>query len=258
MEHRAHDILGKIQPRTWTIYILFFISLSGYSQSNPLEKDEWQDFFTNRKYEAKALEITDETFWAVDSSYTYFSTYPLLLVYVDGSAKEIDFQYEGIHQLIYKKSSILMENYDRIPKDGVAFMVFEGLLLRNSDMESIVSGDYYIVCKKGPLSLYREYYTSPILPDHIESVLTPFYLSEPVENFFLGSFHKKASKLLEDYPELSQNIRNKTPGYTGEEPDFLNIASEYNQWVKGKDSYKYDDHTKMFWQNPAYLNSGKD
>lgn len=242
--------------RLISILLLIFCNHSGFSQENPLDQEKWKDFFKTQAYEEKAVAINDKTFWDLDGTYNYYSNYPLLLIYVDGTAKEIEFQFEGLHQLIYKEAPIQLENLDKISKDGVAYMVFDGLLLRNSDAESTVSGDFFIVYKKGPLSLYREFYTSPIQRDLVESALVPYYMGELVENFYLGKFSKKTSKLLADFQDLSAKIRNERAGYTDTEKDFLRIASEYNVWVKENAPYKYDDHMAMFWQQAAYLRTG--
>lgn len=222
------------------------------AQENPLDTDRWKAFFAERSYEKNALSLNDDTFWTVSDSYTYDADYPLLIIYADKTSEEIIVKYEGLHSLIYKKTPLIGSDSEHLGKENIAYMVFDGLLLKNPLIGNMIAGDFMIVCKKGPLSLYREFFTSPIERNNIESALSPYYMGEPVTSFHLGSFSKKTSKLLKDCEELAGKIDDGLPGYSDVDVDFLRIAEEYNAWVKENYPYRYADHLAMFWQYPEY------
>ena len=231
------------------VTLYFIAGVSGAYTQNPLEEAEWVKFFNDRAYEEKVKMVTDESFWEIDATYTYYTSYPLLLIYSDGVAVEIEWQYDGLNNLIYKKHTLLDANFERYEKANIAYMVFDGWLLKNGMVENMIDGDFMFVYKKGPISVYREYYTSPVERNNIESALTVYHLSEPVDNFYLGSFEKKAAKLVADFPDLAAKIKDRIIGYRNSEDDLLRIAGEYNEWVKQKYPYRYEDHTWMFWQS---------
>lgn len=229
--------------------MLCVLVVSHVASQDLLDTPEWQSFFKERKYEKRALEITDETFWDFDSRYTYYTLYPLLLIYGDGRSEVIQWQYDGLNNLIHKKHSLLDEDYERIEKENLAYIVFDSLLLKNPMVGNMIDGDFMIVYKRGPLSIYREYYTSPIERDNIESAIAVYHLSESVDNFYLGSFEKKASKLVSDYPRLAKKIKDRILGYSNTLDDMIRIAEEYNAWVEENYPYRYEEHTVMFWNS---------
>ncbi len=227
----------------------FYVALA---QQDPLETPEWKEYFKNKTYEKQALKFSDETFWDINDSYIAYQEYPLLLIYSDGTSRLIQWSFEGLDKLIYKKEAFTATDFVRYEKENLTYIVFDSVLYKNPQVGNKIAGDFMIVYKKGPISLYREYYTSPITRDNIESVLTPYYLGEMVKNFYLGILKKKLMKLVEEYPALRQKIKDETDGYREEEEDMLRIAAEYNSWTKENYPYRYADHAVFMWQEPEY------
>lgn len=230
------------------LIVLCFTTSHIYAQ-NLLESEEWIQFFADKSYEQKALEINDESFWEYDEKYTYYTNYPLLLIYQDGNSEIIHWQYDGLNNLIHKKHTLLDENFERIQKENLVYIVFDGLLLKNPLVGNMVDGDFMIVYKRGPMSVYREFYTSPVERGSVESAMAIYHLSKPVENFYLGSFEKKAAKLVGDYPRLAKKIKDKIIGYSHSDDDLIRIAEEYNAWVEENYPYRFEEHTDMFWNS---------
>ncbi|MEP0987599.1 hypothetical protein [Ekhidna sp.] len=224
-----------------------FSMIHVYSQ-DVLETEKWTKFFTERPYLEKALEINDETFWDVDEKYTYYTAYPVLFIYNDGGTREIQWSYSGIASLINKKESLKDMDFELYEKANVAYIVFDGYLFKNPEVENAVEGDFMLVYEEGPISIYREYYTSPITRDNISSAFAIYKESQLDDTFYLGKFEKKASKLVEDYPRLAKKIKDKIIGYRNEEDDIIRIAQEYNALVKENNPYRYEDHYLKFWQ----------
>lgn len=234
--------------RATIIIIAFTIITSTFSQ-NLLETEKWTKFFTDRPYLEKAQEITDETFWEVDESYTYYTSYPVLLVYADGGAVEINWSYSGLASLINKKEALEDMDFQRYEKENLAYIVFDGYLFKNPFIGNAIEGDFMIVYEEGPISIYREYYTSPITRDNISSAFAIYKESQLDDTFYLGKFEKKAAKLVDDYPKLAKKIKDKIIGYRNEEDDIIRIAREYNALVKQNNPYRYEDHYMKFWQS---------
>lgn len=232
-----------------TLVTLALLSSITLLSQDLLETEKWKAFFEEKPYEQRALAIDDETFWDVDQKFTYHISYPLFLIYEDQSSVEIQWTYEGLNNLLYKKHTLVDENFERYEKANIAYMVFDTLLLKNPMVGNAIDGDFMIVYKRGPMSIYREYYTSPIERGNIQSAFAIYHLSEKEDNFQLGAFEKKASKIVGDCEELAQKIKDKIIGYRNEEDDIIRIAVEYNEWVKANYPYRYEDHTWMFWQS---------
>ncbi len=208
---------------------------------NPHETEEWLTFFEEKSYLKKAAEITDENFWEIDASYTYYDNYTLLVIFVNGKSEEFNWQYDGLNNLLNKKKALLDADFERLEKENIAYIVFDGYLLRNPNMGNSITGDFTFVLCEGPLSVYREYYSSPITKDNTASGLMFTMNGKEVNDFYLGKFEKKAAKLVSDYPELSDKIRSRKAGYFNTLEDILRIANEYNQWVMETNVYRYDD-----------------
>ena len=234
--------------RTLTYLILYLVSNVLLAQS-PLETEEWKSFFDERKYSEKAATITDENFWEIDRSFTYYETYPLLLVFSDGTSEILNWQYDGLPILLDKTKSLLDENFERVEKANIVYMVFEGFLLRNLDVGNMVAGDFAIVETEGPICVYREYYSSPITEDNVASGFRFFKDGEEIQNFYLGRFEKKASRMVADFPQLAKKIENVYIGYTKSDENIRRIVNEYNEWVKGLDPYRYDEWSGVNLQN---------
>lgn len=232
-------------------YLLICAQL-GTAQNDLLKTPEWNEYFANKMYEKKALHFTDETFWEINDTYTYYQPYPLLLVYSDGTSRMIEWSFEGIDQLIYKKEALTATDFERYEKENIAYMVFDSILFKNPRVGNMVAGDFMIAYKKGPISLFREFYTSPVTRENIQSVLTPYYLGEMVQNFYLGSLKKKLMNLVEDYPRLRKKIKDDIIGYQGQDDDMLRIAEEYNAWTKENYPYRFADHSVFLWQDVGY------
>ena len=164
----------------------------------------------------------------------------------------VQWSFEGLDQLIYKKEALTTSDFERYEKENIAYMVFDSVLFKNPLVGNMIAGDFMIVYKKGPISIYREYYTSPITRTYIESSLTPYYLGEPVLNFYLGSLKKKLMKLVQDYPRLEKKIKDDIIGYHGQDDDILRIADEYNVWTKANYPYRFADHNVFLWQDVDY------
>ena len=231
---------------------LFTLVQIGIAQVDPLQTPAWKEYFKTRVYEKKALPFSDDTFWELNDAYTPYQEYPVLLIYSDGTSRVIQWSFEGLDKLIYKKEALTATDFVRYEKENIAYMVFDSILFKNARIGNMITGDFMIVYKKGPVSLYREYYTSPITRDNIQSVLTPFYLGEIEKNFYLGSLKKKLMKLVEDYPELKEKIKDSAVGYQGEDNDILRIADEYNRWTKENYPYRFADHAVFFWEEAEY------
>lgn len=231
------------------IFTVTFIILTTSQAQNLLEAETWTAFFTERPYLQKALNITDDTFWDVDDTYTYYTSYPVLLIYQDGGVREINWSYSGLPALINKKEALEDMDFQRYEMANVAYIVFDGYLFKNPLVGNAIEGDFMIVYEEGPLSIYREYYTSPITRDNISSAYAIYKESQLDDTFYLGKFEKKASKLVEDYPRLAQKIKDKIIGYRNEADDIIRIAREYNALVKENNPYRYEDHYLKFWQS---------
>ena len=232
--------------------LIFFVLQIGFAQQDPLQTPEWKKFFNEKTYEKHALRFSDETFWDINDSYIAYQEYPVLLIYSDGTSRVIQWSFEGLDKLILKKEAFTATDFVRYEKENLTYIVFDSVLYKNPRVGNMIAGDFMIVYKKGPISLYREYYTSPITRDNIESVLTPYYLSEMVKNFYLGSRRKKLVKLVEDFPDLQQKIKDGANGYEEQDEDMLRIAEEYNLWTKENYPYRYADHAVFMWQEVEY------
>lgn len=223
-----------------TLFYLFFgIHLFG---QNSIQNSKWMPFFSDKVYLDGARKINDNTFWKVDESYTYYDTVSLLLIYENGVTEEALWQYDGLSSLIDKKKTILNENFDPMEKEDVAYIAFDNLLLRNPNTSNSVSGDFTIVCVEGPISIFREYYTSPITRENIASGFTIYKEGKLIDNFYLGKFDKKAFKLVEDYPRLGNKVKKKLLGYTNTEENLFRIAEEYNLWIKEYFPHIYEEY----------------
>ncbi|WP_436515612.1 hypothetical protein [Ekhidna sp. To15] len=230
------------------VVTVWILSLTfSYGQSL-LETKKWTSFFTERPYLTKAQSITDETFWEIDASYTYYTSYPVLLVYEGGGAVEINWSYSGLPSLIDKKKAFEDMDFQRYEKENIVYIVFDGYLFKNPFVGNAIDGDFMIVYEEGPISIYREYYTSPITRENISSAFAIYKESQLDDTFYLGKFEKKAAKLVNDYPKLAKKIQDKIIGYRNEEDDIIRIAQEYNALVKENNPYRYEDHYLKFWQ----------
>ncbi|MEO9483889.1 MAG: hypothetical protein ABJG47_10605 [Ekhidna sp.] len=234
--------------RVLTFGIGFFV-LTYCNSQNLLDSEEWSAFFTERPYLDKAQSINDNTFWEVDASYTYYTSYPVLLVYQDGGAVEINWSYSGLATLIDKKTALEDMDFDRYEKENLVYIVFDGYLFKNPMVGNAIEGDFMIVYEEGPISIYREYYTSPITRDNISSAFAIYKESQLDDSFYLGKFEKKAAKLVSDYPKLADKIKDRILGYRNEEDDIIRIAREYNALVQENNPYRYEDHYLKFWQS---------
>ncbi len=230
------------------VLITYSFALLVFAQ-DPLKTEKWQKFFLERPYLEKAQMITDETFWDVDASYTYYTSYAILLIYNDGTSREINWSYAGLPNLIDKKKALEDTDFERYAKENLVYIVFDGFLFKNPEVENAIDGDFMLVYAQGPISVYREYYTNPITRDNIESAFAIYKESQLVDGFYLGKFEKKAARLVEDYPNLAKKIKDRIIGYRNEEDDIIRIADEYNALVKENNPYRYDDHYLMFWQS---------
>lgn len=231
------------------IFLITTTTLTFSNAQNLLKSEKWTSFFTERPYLEKALNITDETFWDVDASYTYYTSYPVLLVYNDGGAVEINWSYGGLSTLINKKEALEDMDFERYEKENLLYIVFDGYLFKNPMVGNAIDGDFMIVYEEGPISIYREYYTSPITRDNISSAFAIYKESQLDDTFYLGKFEKKAAKLVEDYPKLANKIKDKIIGYRNESDDIIRIAREYNALVKENNPYRYEDHYLKPWQS---------
>lgn len=231
-----------------TLFIAFSINTICVAQ-DLLQSEKWMEFFTDRPYLEKATTITDANFWEVDANYTYYTSYPLLLIYEDGGAVEIEWSYGGLATLINKKETLEDIKFERYEKENIAYIVFDGYLFRNPFIGNAIDGDFMLVYEEGPISVYREYYSSPITRDNIESAFAIYKESQLDDTFYLGKFEKKAAKLVSDYPQLANKIKDKIIGYRNEEDDIIRIAQEYNALVKKNNPYRYEDHYLKFWQS---------
>ncbi|SNT39957.1 hypothetical protein SAMN05421640_3779 [Ekhidna lutea] len=229
------------------ILVALIFSLSASSQ-DLLESEKWKSFFTERPYLEKAKKINDETFWEVDDIYTYYTGYPVLLIYADGGTREIKWSYSGLGSLINKKEALEDIDFERYEKENVIYIVFDGYLFKNPEVENAIEGDFMLVYEQGPLSVYREYITNPITRDNMESIFAIYKEGQKDDTFYLGKFEKKAAKLVDDYPRLAKKIKDKIIGYRNEEDDIVRIAQEYNELVKENNPYRYDDYYLFFWQ----------
>jgi len=226
------------------IGLLFsFCALINFSSNAQglLGTENWKTFFAEKPYLKKGAEITDDKFWKIDASYTYYTNYKLLIIFTNGVSEELNWQYDGLPNLLDKKKALLDKNFERLEKENIAYIVFDNYLLRNSNMGNAIAGDFTFVLCEGPVSIYREYYSSPITPENTVSGFMYRKEGKTVSDFYLGKFEKKAAKLVEDYPTLAEKIRSKKAGYFNTEADMLRIANEYNQWVKENYPYRYDD-----------------
>ncbi len=221
-------------------FIFLIMPNIGNSQ-NLLETEKWKSFFEEKSYLKKGAEVSDENFWEIDASYTLYDTYTLLIIFVNGKSEEFKWQYDGLSNLLNKKKALLDSKFERLEKENIAYIVFDGYLLRNPNMGNSITGDFTFVLCEGPLSVYREYYSSPITKENTVSALMFTMNGKLVKDFYLGKFEKKAAKLVSDYAELSEKIRSRKAGYFNKQEDILRIANEYNQWVMENNVYRYDD-----------------
>lgn len=222
--------------------LIILLCFSGNAQQqHPLETEKWKTFFEEKPYLEKGRGLTDDVFWKVNDSYTLYDTHTLLLIYINGRSEELKWQYDGLSMIIDKTKSFLDENFERVEKENLAYIVFDGILFRNPNMGNSIAGDFTIVLAEGPISIYREYYTCPITKDNLESGLLFTRNGRNFPDFYLGKFEKKAAKLVSDYSELAQKIRSQKAGYFNTLDDILRIANEYNQWVMENNIYRYDD-----------------
>ncbi len=227
--------------RNFFTIIAFSLFISQSVAQDLLESEKWKSFFEEKAYLKNGAEITDDKFWEIDESYTYYDKYTLLIIFVDGKTEEFEWQYDGLSSLLNKKKALLDENFERLEKENIAYIVFDDYLLRNANMGNSIAGDFTFVLCEGPLSIYREYYTSPITRENTASGLMFTMDGRLVKDFYLGKFEKKAAKLVGDYSELSEKIKSRKAGYFNTQEDILRIAAEYNQWVKENNVYRYDD-----------------
>lgn len=223
------------------LFVVFFSAVSVCTAQSLLETEKWKTFFEEKSYLKKATELTDDNFWEIDGSYTYYNDYTLLIIFMNGASEELNWQYDGLPNLLDKKRSLLDKNFERLEKQNIAYIVFDNYLLRNSNMGNSIAGDFMFVLAEGPLSIYREYYSSPITPENTASGFLYRKEGKVVSDFYIGKFEKKAAKLVGDYEELAEKIRSKKAGYFNTEADMLRVAREYNQWVKEKYPYRYED-----------------
>lgn len=224
------------------LFLLSFLFLSASAQEqDPLDTEKWQNFFEEKTYLEKGKILTDENFWEINDSYTLYDTHTLLLIYINGNSEELKWQYDGLSMIIDKTKAFLDENFERVEKENLAYIVFDGILFRNPNMGNSIAGDFTVVLAEGPLSIYREYYACPITKDNLESGFLITMNGKIFSDFYLGKFEKKAAKLVSDYPELSDKIRNQKSGYFNTLDDVLRIAREYNEWVMENNIYRYDD-----------------
>ncbi|WP_370087468.1 hypothetical protein [Ekhidna sp.] len=234
-------------PLTLIITFLFMIQASAQDE-DLLKSEKWVKFFTERPYLEKAKNINDETFWEVDEQYTYYTGYPLLLIYADGGTREIKWSYSGLASLIDKKQQLEDVDFERYAKENIVYIVFDGYLFKNPEVENAIHGNFMLVYAQGPLSVYREWITNPITRDNIASIFAIYKESQKDDTFYLGKFEKKAAKLVDDYPNLAKKIEDRIIGYRNEEDDIVRIAQEYNALVKKNNPYRYDDHYLFSWQ----------
>lgn len=222
------------------ISVILLNSLACNSQ-DLLQTEKWKTFFEEKLYLKKGAAITDDDFWEINDSYTMYESYELLIIFTNGKSEELPWQFDGLDNLINKKKSLLDRNFERLEKENIAYIVFDDYLLRNSNMGNSIAGDFTFVLAEGPLSIYREYYSSPITRENVESGLMFTMNGKLVNDFYLGKFEKKAAKLVADYKELSERIRSKKAGYFNTQEDILRIANEYNAWVLENNWYRYED-----------------
>jgi hypothetical protein len=146
--------------------ILFLIPVLIYANQThaqiQINNEKWAPFFENKTFMEGARKINDRTFWEVDESYTYYDTVSLFLIYEDGSTEEALWQYDGLSSLLDKTKTILNEDFQTLEKEDIAFIAFDNLLLKNPNTSHSVLGDFVIVCVLGPISLYREFYATPV------------------------------------------------------------------------------------------------
>lgn len=224
------------------ILVFLLIGLVQYSYSQKaLELPKWKDFFEKKEYLKKGQQLTDDRFWEISDSYPMYDTCTLLLIYTNGASEELKWQYDGLSVLIDKTKQLLDENFERVEKENIAYIAFDGYLFRNPRMGNAVAGDFTIVLSEGPFSVFREYYTSPITRENTSSGLVIMKNGKIISDFYLGKFEKKASKLVSDYEELSFKIRSQKAGYFNRLEDIIRISNEYNEWVKETNIYRYDD-----------------
>ncbi|MEP1093903.1 MAG: hypothetical protein ABJG78_02270 [Cyclobacteriaceae bacterium] len=230
------------QPnRLLTFFVFVFLLGPICSAQNLLETEKWKKFFSEKPYLKKGAEITDDKFWEIDESYTYYQNYTLLIIFSNGATEELKWQYDGLPNLLNKKQPLLDKNFETLEKQNIAYIVFDNYLLRNSKMGNAISGDFTFVLCEGPVSIYREYYSSPITPENTASGFMYRKEGKIVSDFYLGKFEKKAAKLVGDHSELAEKIRGKKAGYFNTEADMLRIANEYNLWVQENYPYRYED-----------------
>ena len=219
---------------------------------NPLESQKWKSYFDNRVYEKHADKLGKGNFWDFDNKHTYYTGYSLLIIYPDGSSELIQWQYDGLDNLLRKKHTLLDENFDRIEKGNIAYMVFDNILLKNTILGNAIEGDFNVIYTKGPLSILKEFHVPENNKEDLQTFWTVYLFGKEIDNLYLGRFTKKFAKIVNDCPNLSKKIKNRILGYANID-DLPNIAKEYNEWVKQNYPYRYADHSAMFWQTPAYL-----
>lgn len=233
-------------------YVALFVLVNASLGQNLLDSERWLPYFKEHSFEQHANQLTKENFWDYDRKHTYYTNYPLFIVFVDGSSELIQWQYDGLDNLFRKQHTLVGEDMERIEKGNIAYMVFDKMLLKNSMPENMLEGDFMIVHKKGPLSIYKEFY----VPESDKSIVQTFWsahlLGEKIDNLYLGKFTKKFSRILEESSGLSSKIKERILGYANLD-DLPNIAGEYNVWVEENYPYRFADHVSFFWQTPSYL-----
>jgi hypothetical protein len=225
------------------IFVLIYVNQT-HAQIQ-IDNEKWRLFFENKTFMEGARKINDGTFWEVDESYTYYDTVSLFLIYEDGSTEEALWQYDGLSSLLDKTKTILNEDFQTLEKEDIAFIAFDNLLLKNPNTSHSVLGDFVIVCVLGPISLYREFYATPVTRENINSGFSINKEGKLVDGFYLGKFEKKAFKLVEDYPRLANKIKKKFLGYTNTEENMYRIVIEYNNYVNEYFPFIFDKYSSL-------------
>ncbi len=203
-------------------------------------KVDWKKVIEDRLFESKGQSVTDANFWELDAAYFYFTDYPLIIFFPDGTSIEIHAQYEGLPKLIDKKQPLLDSNFQRIEKAELAYLLFDQFLFRNMQVGEMVSEDFAITCIEGPISVYREYLSSPITKDNTASGFRIFKDGKEYTGFYLGKFDSKASRLVKDYTALAEKVERGEEGYTQSDENLFRIVNEYNNWVKENDPVRFE------------------
>lgn len=225
-----------------SIFLLLFNFTYGQIE---IENEKWKSFFDDKVYVEGSKRITDNTFFKVDESYTYYDTVSLFIIYENGATEEALWQYNGLSSLMDKTTTILNEDFQILDKEDIAFIAFDDLLFKNPNTTHNVLGDFVIVCVLGPISIYREFYVNPITHENIDSGFSINKEGKIIDGFYLGKFEKKAYKLVEDYPRLANKVKKKFLGYTNTEENMYRIATEYNDYVNEYFPYIYEKYSGL-------------